>query len=74
MRKLKLTVNRRETRICRVPTESFAFLGYSWVGVIRRKQEQSMSEPNPRALVFRKILTSSVESLARAPLSVNGNQ
>ena len=29
MRKLKLTVNQQKTRICRVPTESFDFLGYT---------------------------------------------
>jgi len=29
MRKLKLTVNETKTRICRVPDESFDFLGYT---------------------------------------------
>jgi group II intron reverse transcriptase/maturase len=29
MHKLKLTVNQQKTRVCRVPTESFDFLGYT---------------------------------------------
>ena len=29
MGKLKLTVNQQKTRICRVPEESFDFLGYT---------------------------------------------
>ena len=31
MRKLKLSVDQQKTRICRVPEESFDFLGYTLV-------------------------------------------
>jgi RNA-directed DNA polymerase len=38
MTKLKLTVNETKMRVCKLPEEKFDFLGYTFVGAIRRKQ------------------------------------
>jgi hypothetical protein len=42
MAKLKLTVNERKTRLCRVPADSFDFLGYT-IAKGKRGHHQSCS-------------------------------
>ena len=38
MGKLKLTVNEEKTRLCRVPEETFDFLGYTFGRCTRRRR------------------------------------
>jgi hypothetical protein len=40
MEKLKLEVNQQKTRVCRVPEESFDFLGYTFERCYRVKTGQ----------------------------------
>jgi group II intron reverse transcriptase/maturase len=52
MQRLKLTVNEAKTRVCKLPHESFEFLGYtfgnywSW----RKRQMQLSRRPSPRSM------------------------
>jgi len=59
MERLKLTVNERKTRICRVPGETFAFLGYSFGECysFRRKRTYVGMRPAKKAVqrIYRAI-------------------
>ena len=48
MRKLKLTVNEEKTHICRVPDESFDFLGYTFGTCYSRRNGWRVHQPNVR--------------------------
>jgi RNA-directed DNA polymerase len=47
MRKLKLTVNERKTRLCRLPAESFTFLGYTFGRCYSQKTGKAYVSPRP---------------------------
>ena len=47
MRKLKLTVNEEKTHICRVPDESFDFLGYTFGRATRDRRDALTSSERP---------------------------
>ena len=48
IRKLKLTVNEEKTHICRVPDESFDFLGYTFGRCHSREDGWRVHQPNVR--------------------------
>ena len=48
MRKLKLTVNEEKTHVCRVPDESFDFLGYTFWTLLLATDGWRVHQPNVR--------------------------
>ena len=47
MSKLKLTVNEEKTRICKVPEETFDFLGYTFGRARKRIAKTSTAPSDP---------------------------
>lgn len=47
MAKLKLTVNERKTRVCRLPAETFTFLGYTFGVQVSWKKGRAYVAPSP---------------------------
>lgn len=58
MRKLKLTVNERKTRRCRLPEESFTFLGYTFGRCYSQKTGRAYVSPRPATAKIQKLCRS----------------
>ena len=58
MRKLKLTVNERKTRKCRIPEESFTFLGYTFGRCYSQKTGRAYVSPRPATAKVQKLCRS----------------
>ena len=58
MAKLKLTVNERKTRRCRVPEESFTFLGYTFGLCYSQKSGKGYVSPRPAVAKVQKLCRS----------------
>jgi RNA-directed DNA polymerase len=58
MGKLKLTVNERKTRRCRLPEESFTFLGYTFGRCYSHKTGRAYLSPRPAQARLRRLCRS----------------
>lgn len=56
MKRLKLTVNEEKTRICRVPEESFDFLGYTFGRLYSYKRRRSYIGSKPSKKSVKRII------------------
>jgi RNA-directed DNA polymerase len=56
MSKLKLTVNERKTRLCRLPEETFDFLGYTIGRCYSRRTGRAYLTPKPSAKKVQRLL------------------
>jgi RNA-directed DNA polymerase len=65
MAKLKLTVNARKTRVCRLPEERFDFLGYTFGRWYRYDTGQAYLGVRPSAKAVRRLLAAVREETSR---------
>lgn len=65
MERLKLTVNDRKTRICRVPGETFAFLGYTIGECYSFRRQRSYLGMRPAKTAVRRICRAVSEMTSR---------
>jgi RNA-directed DNA polymerase len=68
MGKLGLTVNERKTRICRVPGESFKFLGYNFGGLYSRRTNYPFIGLRPSPQAVQRLCRALSGKLRRMPL------
>ena len=52
MSRLKLTVNERKTHVCKLPDESFNFLGYTFGRLFSPRTGRSYVSPQPMRKIF----------------------
>ncbi len=65
MSKLKLTVNEKKTRLCRLPEETFDFLGYTIGRCYSPKTGEAYLSPKPSAKKVRRICDAISERTGR---------
>jgi RNA-directed DNA polymerase len=68
MQRLKLTVNEQKTKLCRVPAESFDFLGYTFGRCYSRQTGRAYLGTPPSKKKVRKLCESISESTRRRSL------
>jgi RNA-directed DNA polymerase len=74
MNRLKLTVNEPKTRVCRVPQESFDFLGYTIGRCYRARTAQPYIGTRPAKNRVQRLCTAISETTGRRWLGLNAEQ
>jgi len=68
MQRLKLTVNERKTKLCRLPEQTFDFLGYTFGRIYSGKTGQAYLGPRPAKKKIRQLRESIHEQTSRRTL------
>jgi RNA-directed DNA polymerase len=74
MTKLKLTVNDKKTRVCKLPEEKFGFLGYSFGRCYSRKTGKAYLGTTPSKKRVQRICEAISAETGRNPSSKNASQ
>mgnify|MGYP003891861743 CR=1 FL=1 len=69
MGRLKLTVNERKTKLCRVPAETFDFLGYTFGRCYSKKTGRAYIGSRPSKTKIRKLCDSVSEMTSQRTLN-----